>query len=296
MPLSTVIAGCGYIGRALALALESESPGQNLALSRSGDWRPREQEKLPTACPIALRSVNIPQAPCDTLGQHLAEAQTLVLSYAAGRQASPEDREALYLESPRRLLPQLRPGARVIALSSTSSLPDLDALLDESCTLAPSSARGRLQRSAEEQLWQLCGRMGLELVILRLAGIYGPGRERERLYGRLQEGLRPGDGHVATNLVHRDDIVQSILAARSLEGPVHRLLHLCGNDHPSRREMIDWAHRRLNLPPPRWEREAPAAPPRGKRVDGRRLQSPRSQGGLGVILRHPHHRPAEAPN
>lgn len=291
MPPTTLIAGCGYIGRALAVALEAETPGQTLALSRSGQWRPRPEEGLPSTSPVALRSVNFPLAPPDALHQALGAANTLVLSYAAGRQARAEDRQALYLESPRRLLPQLRPGARVIALSSSSSLPDLDALLDESCTLAPSTPRGQLQRSAEDQLWQLCQRFGLQLVILRLAGIYGPGRERERLYGRVHEGIRPGDGHIATNLVHRDDIVQSILAARALQAPAHRLLQVCGNDHPSRREMIEWAHRRLELPPPQWEREAPAGPPRGKRVDSRRLQSPCAQGGLGVRLRHPHHRP-----
>lgn len=288
-----VIAGCGYIGRALACALACAPHQATFAWSRSGTWNPSPEEKLPNHAPCSIEAVDLCNAPLQVLRPRLAQTSTLVLSYACGRDGSAQDREALYLGVPARILPLLPKHTRVIALSSTSALPDLDLELDESCTLAPQTERGRVQRAAEDQLWALANQGALELVILRLAGIYGPGRPRTRLYGRLQSEPRPGDGHVATNLVHRDDVVQAIKSAIEVSGPIHRLFHVCGQDHPSRRTMIDWAHTQQGHPSPRWEAAPGQGPVRGKRVSGQRILTSVEQGGLGLTLLHPSHRPHE---
>lgn len=287
------IAGCGYIGRAVATAL-SETGGPALrAWSRRGQWTPDPQEQLPATAPCPLHAVDLLRAPDRDLRDALKEVETLLLSYAPGRRPGASSREALYLQAPGRLLPHLPAKSRVIALSSTSALPDLNATLDESCTLAPQSPRGQVQREAENQLWALTDRHDLDLVILRLAGIYGPGRPLQRLYGRSQEGPRPGDGNIATNLIHRDDVVQAVGAALALPGPVRTLFHVCGQDHPSRRDMIAWAHAQSGQDPPAWEHPPGDGPVRGKRVSSTRLQAPLEFGGLGVRLRHPRHRPAQ---
>lgn len=288
-----LIAGCGYIGRALATSLVAQGQRQVRAWSRRGEWTASPEEGLADSAPCPLEALDLVQSCDDALAKALDPSpQALVLSYAGGRRSDPQLRESLYVQSPQRLLPKLAAGARVIALSSTSALPDLDARLDESCTLAPSTPRGQLQRRAEDTLWQLACTHKLDLVILRLAGLYGPGRSLTRLYGRPSPETRPGDGHIATNLVHRDDVVTAIEAALALPAPVHRLVHVCGDDHPSRRRMIDWAHQELQLPPPTWSQGEGQGPARGKRVCNARLLSPVQQGGLGCVLAHPRHGPA----
>lgn len=294
-----LIAGCGYIGRALATSLLRKGHSHVRAWTRRGVWNPSDEEALPSQAPCPLQAIDLLHCE-DTELEHALQvaghgssgAGALVLSYAAGRSSDSQARSNLYVQSPQRIFPKLARGSRVIALSSTSALPDLDAQLDESCTLAPQSARGQLQRQAEDTLWRLANDHGLDLVILRLAGLYGPGRALTRLYGRTSEEPRPGDGHVATNLVHRDDVVTAIEAALALPAPVHRLVHVCGDDHPSRRTMIDWAHQELGQPPPTWSLSKGQGVPRGKRVCNARLLAPVQQGGLGCVLSHPRHGPA----
>lgn len=294
-PPCWLIAGCGYIGRALACALGQANPPQLLAWSRRGAWAPNPQEGLPNQAPCPLEAVDLDSDIPPFARAQLARVSTLVLSYAPGRGTSATEREALYLGAPRRLLAHLPRHARVIALSSTSALPDLDAELDESCTLAPQSERGKLQRAAEDQLWTLANQHGLELIILRLAGIYGPGRALTRLYGRPQSEPRPGDGHIATNLVHRDDVIQAILKSSTVPSPVHQLFHVCTASHPSRRTMIEWAHQLQGFPPPAWSAAPGQGPVRGKRVQALRIQAAVSQGGLGLRFLHPSHAPIDGP-
>lgn len=296
---STVIAGCGYVGRALSVALrerlsKEQGAAQSemlVAWSRRGVWAPSPEEELPDQPPCPLRALDLCSVTQPELAAQLSQTRRVVLSYAAGRKPSPGS--SIYLQAPQKILPLLAKGTRVVALSSTSALPELDLELDESCTLAPRSPRGQLQRQAEDQLWELVAKHGLELVILRLAGIYGPGRPLTRLYGRPKDEVRPGDGHVATNLIHRDDIVATIQRALTLRGPIHRLYHLCGQDHPSRRSMIDWAHQELGHPLPAWSAPPGKGPVRGKRVCATRVFADPEFGGLGGRLLHPHHDPAQ---
>lgn len=285
------IAGCGYIGRALAVALAKTQRADLWACSRRGTWDPSPQEALALSAPCPIFAQDLRTAPQPAFVQRLAKVSTLVLSYAPGRDKRPADRSELYLGAPTQLLPHLSKGARVIALSSTSALPDLDLELNESCALPPTGPRGQLQRSAEDALWKHASELQLDLVILRLAGIYGPGRALTRLYGRQVAEPRPGDGHVATNLIHRDDVVAAIIAASQVPGPIHRLFHVCTDAHPSRRTMIDWAHTSQGLAAPAWSAAPGQGPVRGKRVSGVQIRRKVEQGGLGLTLLHPSHAP-----
>lgn len=292
---STLIVGCGYVGRALATQLHALGTPNLRAWSRRGAWSPSPHEELGEDAPCELEAMDVCAASSPTLKAALAGVKQVVLSYAPGRSLDATPRQTLYLQAPQNIIPHLAPGARVVALSSTSALPDLNLELDESCSLMPQSERGQLQRKAEDTLWTLAAQHQVDLVILRLAGIYGPGRSLLRLYGRPKEDVRPGDGHVATNLVHRDDIVAAIHLALQTPGPIHRLYHLCGNAHPTRREMITWAHQSQGLPPPAWSASPCRGPVRGKRVNATKISSPPEFGGLGLIFKHPCHRPKGIP-
>ncbi|MFZ3339126.1 MAG: NAD-dependent epimerase/dehydratase family protein, partial [Xanthobacteraceae bacterium] len=84
--------------------------------------------------------------------------------------------------------------------------------VDEKTPPSPESARGR-ERLAAERAWQDFGaRHGIAIVVLRLAGIYGPGRNAllQVARGDARCIVKPGQ---IFNRIHVADIAQAIDAA-----------------------------------------------------------------------------------
>ncbi|MCA9651644.1 MAG: NAD-dependent epimerase/dehydratase family protein [Myxococcales bacterium] len=268
------IVGCGYLGAAVARALRAPV----LGVGRRGTWpdgTPPEHVRM-----LALDVTD----PALDLAQ-LAPASAVVIAYAPGRT---QDRRALYVEGTRRLLERWPKGAlrRVVWVGSTSALPDRDAWLDERCVQWPSSERGRVQREAEQGVAEWATARGVPWLGLRLGGLYGPGRELDRIYRRRGDEPLPGDGMEPTNLIHQRDAVTATLAALAAPPEHSGIVHGVDDDHTPRRWMYERIAAARGQPPLRWAVAAPAhAIPRGKRVSNRRLKD-----WLHVRLWAPTHR------
>jgi nucleoside-diphosphate-sugar epimerase len=122
-------------------------------------------------------------------------------------------------------------------------------------------------------------------VILRLAGIYGPGRGfwfKQFLSG---EARMAGRGERFLNMIHRDDVVGAIALAlrRSVPG---RIFNVADDEPVSQRDFFLWLSERLGRPqPPSAPEEPEAARKRGttnKRVSNRRLKQE-----LGYRFKYP---------
>lgn len=285
-PLARPVAvvGTGFLGAPVAAALAATGGVGDppvLATTRSGTW---PQGHVPEG--IELRPLDVAAlAPAD-IAAVLAGVQSLVVCYAPGKQ---QDRRELYVEGTRRLLAAAvtLPLTRLVYTSSTSALPDRDAWLDDDCLEWPDEPRGRVQREAEELVRDTCTRHAVPWTILRLGGLYGPGRELFRLYrGAGDDAVLAGDGMQPTNLIHCEDAVQAVLAALTLAPDERGVINVVDDDHTPRREIFARLAALAGRPPPRWERPAgPAAI--GKRVGNARLKTL-----LRVALRHPSHTPA----
>ncbi|MFL5048222.1 MAG: SDR family oxidoreductase, partial [Xanthobacteraceae bacterium] len=103
--------------------------------------------------------------------------------------------------------------AAIVYLSTIGVYGDHDgAWIDETTTPAPVTGRSRARLNAE-QAWQtLATRMGKPLTILRLAGIYGPGRNAlvQVANSSAKRIVKPGQ---VFNRIHVGDIAQAIEAA-----------------------------------------------------------------------------------
>jgi nucleoside-diphosphate-sugar epimerase len=107
------------------------------------------------------------------------------------------------------------PRLRSVVLLSTLGVyaDSAGAWIDETAEIVPDCARRGRARVDAERSWQVLGaRRGLPVAILRLGGIYGPGRNGmvRVLRGTAQRIIKPG--HVS-NRVHVYDIAQAIDAA-----------------------------------------------------------------------------------
>jgi nucleoside-diphosphate-sugar epimerase len=136
--------------------------------------------------------------------------------------------------------------------------------------------------------------LGRHSAILRLAGIYGPGRVPHLEKLRAGEPLPvPSDGWL--NLIHVDDAARIVVAADAwlaardaVEGP-----HVfCASDGaPVRREdYYREAARLLGAPSPRFTAPPPDSPAAERAAANRRIRNEKMRHALGVAFDFPSYR------
>jgi len=267
--MHVLVAGAGWLGTALCEALVAR--GDRVTAVRRDPARAAELSRL-GASPLAL-----------DLAAPGAEARLTAFDAAIACQSSAEDSEAAYraayVDANRALLAAAaRNGAALVYTGSTGVFGQRDGSdVDEATAPAPASASAAVLVEAERLVLDAASR-GARASIVRLSGLYGPGRAG--IAGRVRSGalaLGPGDG-AWMNFCHRDDAVAFVLAALARAAP-GAIWHGSDARPARRREVVEWIAARLGIPPPRADR--PAAGP------DRRILSERTRAVLGVTLRFP---------
>jgi nucleoside-diphosphate-sugar epimerase len=249
-----LIAGCGYVGSALATRLAAAGDFV-VGLRRRPATLPPGVVPLAAdlADPAALRAL---PGPFDAI------------VYAA----APDRREeaayrAVYADGVARLV-DATAGARFVLVSSTSVYGQDDgSVVDETSPAEPSAFTGRIVLEGEARVLRGAARP----VVLRCGGIYGPGRTR------LLDAARAGRPAVApgttryTNRIHRDDVagaLEHLLRVESAE----RLYLGVDADPASEETVYRWLAARVGRPLPEpAPAVGPAPPAGGKRCSSRRL-------------------------
>lgn len=182
-----------------------------------------------------------------------------------------------------------RPRA-VVYLSTTAVYGDTGGqTVDETTPPAPASARGRRRLDAEQALQDWGRATGVAVRILRVPGIYGPGRlplERLRAGAPVARAGESGPG----NRIHVDDLAAVCLAAADYAGP-ETVFNVGDGDHRGMDEYFRSVARLAGLPaPPELPLEellAQVSPAmRGFLVESRRVDTARMRAVLGFSPRY----------
>ncbi len=249
MPPLTVIAGCGYLGSALARELIALGH-PFLALTR--------QE----ASAAALTADGIPTLACDlseaasvaAIAAQIGPAPVrLVHCAASGRGGRAEQYRAVYLQGCRHLRAAFPQAERFFFTSSTSVYPQIGGeLVDESTPAVPDRETGRILRQTEEETLAAGGLVG------RLAGIYGPGRSfllKNFLDGqavidvRTEAPATPEGRWV--NQIHVRDAARAILHLLDLSPPLApRLCNIADSTPLLQRSLYQRLSQRFQRPLP----------------------------------------------
>jgi nucleoside-diphosphate-sugar epimerase len=131
---------------------------------------------------------------------------------------------------------------RVIFISSTSVYGEPNEVVDETTVPHPETLSAKLLCQAE----QLFQNAPFNCVILRFAGLFGPGRDPGRFFAgktSIPNGL------AAVNLLHLDDAVGLTLQLID-EWPNNKVINAVSPDHPARVDFYTKAARRSGLPGP----------------------------------------------
>ena len=149
-----------------------------------------------------------------------------------------------------RLLAQLSPAPeRFVYLSTTGIYGNHDGgTVDETVPPKPESGRARRRLAAEQMINDWCAAHDSAAVILRIPGIYGPGRigtDRIRSAAPVlaEEDANPG------NRIHVDDLASCCIAALSADVPPG-IYNVGDGDHRSSTWFTNEVARQAGLPPP----------------------------------------------
>lgn len=249
-----LLAGCGDLGRRVAAQLQSRG------LTALG------LRRAPPARDEGLSWLQADLCRPQTLQALPPGIETVLYTPTPGAR-DPQRYRAVFVEGLGHLLdrvqgPHLR---RVVMVSSTAVYGEHGGdWVDESTAPDPMGFNGRILLEAEQLLQRRCPQAG---VVVRLGGIYGPGRLR--WLRRLQDGevtVPRGRPHWA-NRIHADDaaalLVQLLLAGAP------QSLYLGVDGQPLRLDhFYDAMARELGLPMP-----AEGPPPSG--IGSKRLRSTR---------------------
>lgn len=243
--MEIAIIGCGYVGSRVAKLWHQS--GEQLTVTTTSPSRQKQLRNLASEVIVLTGS--------DLTGlKRLVADKDLVLLSVGASQRTPETYHQAYLETTTNVVRAIRDTGNVQQLIYTSSYGILGKqpveLVDETAIPNPSTKFGEILTKTEQVLLSV-PQSELKICILRLSGIYGPGRELIKIFGRISGQTRPGLGERYTNWVHLDDIVGAINFAKQKQ--LQGIYHLAGDRVLTTKEFFEKLFEAHNLPGVTWD-------------------------------------------
>jgi nucleoside-diphosphate-sugar epimerase len=236
--VKVILAGCGFLGGAAADLFCGVGAGVlGLCATRAGVER------------LAGRAFDVVEkditGPLEFSDEWI-EPDVLVHSASSGRGGA-EAYRRVYRDGLEALMEASRPR-RVVFVGSTSVYGQADgSWVDEASPCEPQVETGHILLEAERLALDAGG------VVLRLAGLYGPGRS---VYlRRYLSGEARIEGERWVNQIHRDDAAAVIVRAAALDPGIY---NVCDDRPATQPEVYGWIAEACGGPvPPRAESPAP---------------------------------------
>ncbi len=274
---SVFIAGCGDIGRRVA-ALHRARGDAVSALARS-----QASARLLQTPGIAAVAGDLDDA--DSL-KHLSLRSAWVYYFAPPPEGQEHDpRSARFLAS-------LDPAPAKLVYISTSGVygDHRGGWVTEQTAPNPQTARAKARLAAETALLGWSRRTHVPVVILRVGGIYGPGRLPIERIRRAELVVRREEAPY-TNRIHADDLAHVCLAAME-RGAAGAIYNVCDGEHGTMTDYFNAVADAQGLPRPPQISLAEARKVLSPGMlsylnESRRMDNRRMREELGVTLLYP---------
>jgi nucleoside-diphosphate-sugar epimerase len=275
--MSTLIIGCGYLGQRLGARLVRDG-GRVYGTVRS----PGRAEEI---AGIGIEPVIADMLQPETLSR-LPTVDRVYYAVGFDRSAGSTMRD-VYVDGLQNVLDRLPSSVRRFVYASSTGVYGQTGgeWVDEESPTDPRHESGRVVLEAEGRVHACADARGASAVILRFAGLYGPGRIVRRAMLERGEPI-PGDPEKFLNLFHIDDAARAGAAALGADAPGS--IYLVADDRPvTRREYYSVAAGIIGTPEPRFEPPRPGSPESARDATNKRIANRRMKAGLGVVLRYP---------
>jgi nucleoside-diphosphate-sugar epimerase len=269
--MAKLIIGCGYLGQRVASLWLGHGHRVVATTRQQGSFQ--GSAIRPLLCDVLLPK---------TL-HSLPEADTVLYAVGLDRSSGASMR-SVYVDGLANVLERLPAPKKLIYISSSSVYGQNGGeWVDEYSPTQPEEESGKIVLAAETLLRAKMP----DAVILRFAGIYGPGRLLRQRTIQAGEAI-VGDSNRWLNLIHVEDGARVILAAEQYARP-GRIYNVC-DDHPVQRYVFYAAlAKQLGAPKPHFTAPPPGRPTPPHEKGNRRLRNQRMREELHIALRYPHH-------
>lgn len=272
-----LIIGCGYIGTPLGAALRGGGH-EVTGTRRGGDV----QGDLARA---GIKPVKLDVTDADAVRRLPGEFDWIV-NCAASKGGGVPDYERLYFEGTLNLLKRFEsslPG-KFVFTSSTSVYGQNDGSeVTESSATKPMAGTAKVLARTEQLLLESSAR-GFPAIILRLAGIYGPGRGYWLRQFQANSGEAGWEADRWVNMIHRDDVVTAIMAALEC-GRGGEIYNVADDEPATPRTIGEWLAKMLKRPIPQSRTEFRTERKRG--TSSKRVSNSKMKSQLGCRLKYP---------
>ena len=199
--MRTLIIGCGYVGISLGGILARQ--GHEVFGLRRSLEAGRELESVGIH-PLAGDLTSLSE-----LARLPGPFDWVINTASAGRGGGLAEYQRTYLAGTGRLLEWLQsvPPQKYIYTSSTGVYGQEDgSWVTETSLTAPSSPTSQVLVETEQLLLKAWQERRFPAIILRVAGIYGPGRGYAFMQYMRNEARLEGEGDRVMNMIHREDV------------------------------------------------------------------------------------------
>lgn len=275
--MSRLVFGCGYLGCRVAQQFLDSPPADAVYAVT------RQPERAAEFADLGLQPIVADVTKRETL-QDLPATDTVLVAVGYDRSSGLSIHDT-YVGGLANILDAISPQTRrVIYISSTGVYGQADGgVVDEQSHCEPVREGGKACLAAEELL--RAHPRGRNAVILRLAGIYGPGRlpRSAPVLAGVELAIDP-DTYL--NLIHVEDAATATIAAEQLaEADEARCYCVCDDSPLKRGEYFAELARQLGAPSPRF---AAGEADKSQRGGGdKRICNAKMHSELGVTLSFP---------
>jgi nucleoside-diphosphate-sugar epimerase len=273
--MAKLVIGCGYLGHRVALRWQAAGK-RVLVTTRSA--RRAETLRSEGFEPIVLDVTH----PCDL--SELPKLSSVLYAVGFDRSAGHGQRD-VYVKGLNHVLAALSGRhCRILYISSTGVYGQSDgSWVDERSVCQPTRDGGRVCLEAEGRL--ATHPLGAGAVILRMAGLYGPGRiPLQKLLMDGQPIPVPEEGYL--NLIHVDDAAEVVLAAEA-KTQVPRWFVVSDGNPVWRKDYYEELARRLGAPLPRFVPPPADSTANSRASSSKRICNRRMTEELEVRFRYP---------
>jgi nucleoside-diphosphate-sugar epimerase len=276
--LTKLLFGCGYLGRRVATAWHAAGDVVHVvtrSTARAAEFR---------AQGWTAHIADI----CEPASLAALPAVDTVLFCVGFDRSSGREQRAVMVDGLSHVLDHCRGRCERFVYTSSSSVYGQCAgeWVDEDSPCEPTQPGGQCCLAAEQLVWQALpgGSAVPSATVLRLAGLYGPGRLLSRVESLQRGEPLAGNAEAWLNLIHVDDAVAAVLACEHRWQP--GATHLVCDDRPvTRGEYYAALARHVGAPTPTFDDAQPAR--RGSGGLNKRCRSDRVHARLEIAWRYP---------
>ncbi len=220
-PISII--GSGYIGQRLIQLLLS----RNLVEAEQISTLVKSIDSQKQCASLGVSSIQFDMDTIDApLPERLKIHQSILYYFAPPPAQGSIDSRA------RQFIKQLiKPPSKIVLISTTGVYGNCHGQwVDENTALNPGVDRARRRFDAEQQFQSYCRKFNIPLVILRVSGIYGPGKLPLKRIKARTPIVREEDSPFS-NRIHTDDLLEICLKA-GLSDNIEGIFN-CADGHPT---------------------------------------------------------------